>query len=184
VLRRRSALLLVLAGIALPAVGVLAESGDFSASEVGLKAAVLLKITKFVDWPSGRFDSATSPFAVAVVGDDPLGAALEPFLKDTRVADHPVVVTRFSRGDRLPKSHLIYIGDSEARRLEEIVTQAEECGALTVGTFSQFTERGGMFHLFAQNGRVRFAINNRSAHRAGLKISSKLLSLANAVITD
>lgn len=52
---------------------------------------------------------------------------------------------------------------------------------LTVGDLDQFAAKGGMIGLVMQSNRVRFEVNLQSAERAGLKINSKLLSLAIVV---
>jgi len=53
---------------------------------------------------------------------------------------------------------------------------------LTVGEHEHFLDQGGIMRLFLENNRVRFSVNQQSADRAGLQISSRLLRLARAVI--
>jgi hypothetical protein len=50
---------------------------------------------------------------------------------------------------------------------------------LTVGEVEGFTETGGMINFFREGTKIRFQINQGAATSAGLKISSKLLSLAS-----
>jgi len=52
---------------------------------------------------------------------------------------------------------------------------------LTVGETDQFTRRGGILNFTLLEGRVRIEINPEEAHRAGLKIDSKLLSVSTVV---
>ena len=54
-------------------------------------------------------------------------------------------------------------------------------GVLTVGDGERFVRGGGMVAFIIENRRVRFDINPSAAAGAGLKISSKLLSLARHV---
>jgi hypothetical protein len=152
--------------------------------ELALKAAVLLKIPSFVDWPAEVFESKNSAFVVVILGDDPLGGTVEQAFKNARIGERRVVVSRVSRVDQIPLCHMMYVGDSEERHLETILPTAEQKGVLTVGSFSRFAERGGMIHLLVENDRVTFAVNNGSTRRAGLKISSKLLSLAQSVFNE
>jgi len=49
---------------------------------------------------------------------------------------------------------------------------------LTVGETERFTESGGIINFTREGNKIRFAISDDTAKRAGLKISSKLLSLA------
>ncbi len=54
-------------------------------------------------------------------------------------------------------------------------------GLLTVGEGDSFVREGGMIGFVIDNRRVRFDINQAAAEAAGLKISSKLLSVARGV---
>lgn len=47
-----------------------------------------------------------------------------------------------------------------------------------MGETDHFTENGGMINFVLKSAKVRFEINKTAATSAGLKISSKLMSLA------
>ena len=53
--------------------------------------------------------------------------------------------------------------------------------ALTVSDAESFTDRGGMVGLFLRDNRLRFTVNRDAVERAGLRISSKALALAESV---
>jgi hypothetical protein len=52
---------------------------------------------------------------------------------------------------------------------------------LLVGEFPGFAGAGGAFQFVIEDNRVRFLINTDAAQRAGLRLSSKLLSVATVV---
>ena len=52
---------------------------------------------------------------------------------------------------------------------------------LSVGDSSEFTRRGGVIHLYLEDGHMRFAVNVAAAEKARLRISAKLLNLARIV---
>jgi hypothetical protein len=54
----------------------------------------------------------------------------------------------------------------------------KNCCVLTVGEEATFIAGGGIINLTLSDARVRVEINPDAAARAGLRISSKLLSLA------
>jgi hypothetical protein len=54
-------------------------------------------------------------------------------------------------------------------------------GVLTVGEKEGFLHEGGMIAFVVENRRVRFDVNQTAAENAGLKLSSKLLSVARSV---
>ena len=62
----------------------------------------------------------------------------------------------------------------------------ELCGApvLTVSDGAELIRSGGSIGLIVEEGRMRFAINPDAAHRAGLRLSSRLLQLAKISTDD
>jgi hypothetical protein len=52
---------------------------------------------------------------------------------------------------------------------------------LTVGETDGFAEQGGMVNLKLESGRVQIQINLSAAEEARVRISSKLLSLAQII---
>ena len=52
---------------------------------------------------------------------------------------------------------------------------------LIVGDMEGFARSGGIINLVMTEGKVHFEINVSAAERAGLKISSKMLKLAQIV---
>ena len=54
-------------------------------------------------------------------------------------------------------------------------------GTHTLSAPQGFAARGGMVNFTVEESKVRFEINEDAARRAGLKISSKLLRLAELV---
>jgi hypothetical protein len=77
--------------------------------------------------------------------------------------------------------HIVFIPVTEKDQAARIVRSLKGSVALTVGESEGFAVRGGMVNFTVEGGKVRFEINRHAADRAGLKISSKLLSLANVV---
>jgi len=52
---------------------------------------------------------------------------------------------------------------------------------MTVGEVEDFARDGGVINFVLRENKVRFEINVSAAERAGLKISSKLLKLADII---
>jgi hypothetical protein len=64
---------------------------------------------------------------------------------------------------------------------EVVINSLGATSILTVGETAGFAANGGMVNFTGEQSRVRFEINEAAARRAGLKISSKLLRLAELV---
>jgi hypothetical protein len=149
-------------------------------TEYQLKAAFLLNFAKFVEWPPAAFSDATSPIILGILGSNPFGDALERTIRDKTINNRPLVIKEFRSAAEATNCHLLFIGASEKARLPAVLKGLNEAKAsvLTVGETDRFTESGGMINFVRQGNKIRFQINEVAAKGVGLKISSKLLSLA------
>lgn len=151
------------------------------AGEYQIKAAFLQNFPKFVDWPALP-PGGPSPLVIGIVGDDPFGAMFTSMIAGATKEGHPLHVAHLHWNDRLSDCHVLFISSSEITHLPQILANAPN--ALTVGDFDSFARRGGIIELRTVGNRVRFDINSAAAHRAGLRVSSKLLGLAMHVYDE
>lgn len=142
-------------------------------SEYQIKAAYLLNFVRYVEWPPARLPSA-APLRLCVLGRDPFGDALAS-IDGRQVNGHEVRVRLL---DSVPLSgdcHLLFIADSEERRVGLILRSIAGRAVLTVSDIDGFAEAGGGIGLVVEEGRVRFDINQEALQREGLRASSQLL---------
>ena len=76
---------------------------------------------------------------------------------------------------------IVFITKSAEMEPELVVNSLGAASILTVGETAGFAANGGMVNFTNDQSKVRFEINQGAARRAGLKISSKLLRLAELV---
>lgn len=144
------------------------------------RAASLHNLAKFVEWPDGPAGTG-GPLVVAVFGADPVGPVLERLVWGGTVNGRPLVVRYAHRVEELLPCHVLFIGSSDRKRLGEILRAVGNASVLTVSDAEEFLQLGGAVRFTVEESTVRFRINLEAARRAGLQISSKLLSLAKAV---
>jgi hypothetical protein len=148
-------------------------------SEYQLKAAFLYHFAEFVDWPASAFVAPTSPMIIGILGDNPFGNELEQAVRGKSLNNHPLSVRSIgSVPEATTNCHILFISSSEKKRLPEIFTGLGQASVLTVGEMDRFNESGGMINFVLEGTKIRFQINDAAARRVGLKISSKLMSLA------
>jgi hypothetical protein len=74
-----------------------------------------------------------------------------------------------------------FVSASEERHLPSILNVFQGSRVLTVGDIGHFVGDGGMIEFVTEGGRMRMDIDVGATGRARLKVSSKLLALAQAV---
>jgi hypothetical protein len=157
-----------------------AAQGPTAADEA--KAAFLADFLGFVAWPEAAFDHEGAPIVVCVNAGDPLVYPLARIAHLRSVGSRRLEVRRRPRGTLPSGCHAAYLRATDAGELGRIIDYARTSGGLlTIGEIDGFASRGGVVELLVERDRIRFTINLTNAERAGLQISSKVLSLGRVV---
>jgi hypothetical protein len=151
---------------------------EFQPSEYQLKSAFLFNFAKFVEWPPEAFAKGRSPIVIGILGENPFGGDLERTIRNKTISNRSLAVKEIRSLAEATNCHILFISTSEKQRLPEIIQGLRGASVLTVGETERFTEAGGMINFVLEGNKIRFRINDEAAKSAGLKISSKLLSLA------
>lgn len=155
-----------------------ASAARQSSVELAVKATFLTKFTSYVDWPP-RSLPAGAPIVLCVVGADPFGSALEQAVSGQSSNGHPLILRRFTSASDIQRCHIAYLGGS-SRDVSAALAAAGSNPVVTV-TDSRNANVNGMIHFQLVGNSVKFDIDTYKSSRAGVGISSKLLSLARKV---
>src|SRR4029077_13509273 len=110
-------------------------------------------------------------------GENPFGTAMEDTVKDKSMSEHPFVVRRVRTSAEARKCHILFVADSDRKRVSELLTALKGASVLTVSDLDHFLELGGMIRFYMEGKHVRFEINHEVAKSSRLKVSSRLLQL-------
>jgi hypothetical protein len=157
-----------------------------------LQAAFLYHFAKFVDWPPSSFPETNSPFIVGVLGggsfgSDPFNGYLKNNVEGQFLNGHRFSVVSFAnvKDAQVLNCHILFIGTSETKRLDEIFRTLRGRSILTVSEIENFAQNGGMIQFTTQKTstdiRIRFEINKDAVRIANMRMSSQLLSLATDI---
>ena len=169
-----------LAVVALAAAGVHADAQEPVTDEYQVKAAFLYNFAKFVEWPTGTLGRSGS-IAICVLGQNPFGRMLEDTVSGKNVDGKTFVVRRVSDGKTAALCQILFVSSSERTRIEAMLGELRTGHVLTVGESDAFIDEGGIVNLKLDNGKVQIQISINAAEQAGVRISSKLLSLAQII---
>jgi hypothetical protein len=117
---------------------------------------------------------------VCVLGQDPFEGALEQAVNGKTVEGRPFLVRQVSdvsaRG-----CQILFVSAAERQRFRSNAGDQKASGVLTVGESQGFAADGGVMNFKLVDGKVRIEVNLAAAEQGRLRISSKLLSLADIV---
>ncbi|MEL6951295.1 MAG: YfiR family protein [Pseudomonadota bacterium] len=145
-----------------------------------LKLAFTYNIARFVTWPEHTDEEQTEAFHLCVLGKTPFRIANEN-LGRRRVADLPIeVIDLLGPPSKNLHCDLAYLS-ADAGDIGDVIELRLPETALTVSDAPGFANAGGIIELTRRNDRIAMRINVSNVRRAGLSISSQLLSLATLV---
>ncbi len=154
-----------------------------AAPERAVKAAFLYKFLGYVEWPAAAFAQPDAPLIVGIVGADDVAAELAQITTGRTIDNRPIAVRRLHEGDSLEGVHAVFIGRAEATRLGSLLRATRERPILTVTENPGALDQGSVINFLLLDGRVRFEISVDAAEKSGLKLSSRLLAVAQSVRT-
>lgn len=148
--------------------------------ESAVKAAFLYKFGSFVEWPPGAFAAPGAPFVIGVYGDEAVASELGQLARGRRIDDHPLAVERVRDADDLAGLHVLYAGGPRESRVRELLAGVRG-PVLTVADSPLAGRAAPVLYFTEEQGRLRFAVSLTAAAARGLKLSSKLLAVAQSV---
>jgi len=145
-----------------------------------VKAAFLYKFLGYAEFPPGAFVDAASPVTIGVLGADDLAAELARIVSGRTVNNRPVVVRMLRESELGTPVHLLFIGGLDAGRVGRMVRGAGNA-MLVVTECDGGLQQGSAINFRIVDERVRFDVALDAAERNGIKLSSRLLTVANRV---
>jgi hypothetical protein len=145
-----------------------------------VKAAFLFKFLSFVEWPRAALP-AGAPLVIGAVGGEDVAAELEQIVAGRVVEGRRVLVRRLPEGEVPAGVHLVFFGRGEASRLRALQRLEPSQPLLIVCDWEGALEAGAVVNFLRAEGRVRFEVALDAAERRGLRISSRMLAVAQSV---
>jgi hypothetical protein len=169
----------VVAFIAVLAVGRPIDLRAQRSLEYEVKAAFLFNFIQFIEWPEESL-RAGEPFRVCLAGENPFAGVLAQTVAGEQVAERPIAVEVIAADASPARCQVLFVPQSQGARSTALIRSAATAPILIVGESRRFLDAGGLINFVVESGHVRFDVNAEAAAARGLRISSKLLRVARA----
>ena len=147
--------------------------------ERNVKAAFLYKFLMFAEFPPTAFADPAAPMVIGVAGDDEMARGLAQLVAGRTVNRRPVVVRALRENDAADGLHLLFVGGNDAARLARIARPPTPL--LIVTEAANGLQHGSVINFRIVAERVRFDVSLEAADKNKIKLSSRLLTVANLV---
>jgi len=151
--------------------------------ESQIKAAYLYKFASYVDWPPAAFAQADMPVTIGVMGADEIASELAVIQNGRPPNSRAIEVKRVKPGESLSGVQMLFVGHDESARLKRLGDMVQSRPVLTVTDSAGALGYGSVINFVTVDDRIRFEVSLAQAEQNGLKISARLLGVAQKIET-
>jgi hypothetical protein len=142
--------------------------------EYTVKAGYLYNFALLTEWPS---DAMGENLELCLIGNDDFMPALET-LQDKTVNNRHINIRRLEHTSEAKQCHILFIAEVERPEFALLKREIAGRAILTVTDNEALAKSGLAIFLRPERQRLVFEINTNAAISANLKISARLLRLA------
>lgn len=149
-------------------------------TERRVKAAFLYKFLGYTEFPSSAFGDAASPVLIGVAGSAEMLAELARTVAGRTLHGRPIVVKSVREGDNPGPLHLLFVAGNDSAWVARML-RAATGAMLLVSECEDGLQNGSVINFRMIDERVRFDVSLDAAEKNNVRLSSRLLSVANHV---
>lgn len=142
------------------------------------QALYIFNFARNTSWPQ---EDNGKEFTITVVGDNAVASALRAVVKSKKVGDRVVTINETSSASGLPKSDIVYLGESKASRIGQLVASQAGNKVLIISGASGQCSQGAGIAFAPDGGKLSFEINEANIAKHGLKVAPKVAQLGRQV---
>lgn len=152
---------------------------DNRVEEYTLKAALLIKLTRFVYLPENHAQSDT--LNICVIGHNPFEQILNKMSQQAG-SEKPIVIHEISNINPQSHCHFSFISQSANNNLTSILNTLKQQQSVTISDIDGFAKQGGMIELSLNDGEsIEILINRTAADEQSVQFNAQLLRLATLI---
>ena len=144
-----------------------------------VKVLFLHQISKYVMWPAEPTQNA---FTIGVYGNYPeLLSELNKLALEKKRGDQPYVIIHYKQLSEIKPCHVLYLTPESDGEISKVLEKLKGKNTLLVTDKDGMTKKGSCINFFYEDNKQRFELGNENVKQQGLKISSKLSSIAKVI---
>lgn len=146
-----------------------------------IKAVFLYKFADYIEWPSPSLADDGTPLTIGVIGSDEVAKELLSLNRNNTVTKHPIHIKQLELTDNWEDLQILFIGKDKQGRVDELLDQFQSKPVLTVTESNGALSAGSVINFVPDQEYIRFEISVANAESQGIKISARLLNVAQKI---
>jgi hypothetical protein len=163
-----------------PPAAVQAGAAQAAGMERRVKAEFLYKFLGYTEFPATAFSDAASPVQIGVAGSDDMLAELARTVVGRTLKGRPILVKPVREGEHPGPVHLLFVAGSDCAAVARVL-HAVPGALLPVTECEGGLPAGSVINFKMVDDHVRFDVSLDAAEKNNVRLSSRLLNVANHV---
>ncbi|MEO1050853.1 MAG: YfiR family protein [Bacteroidota bacterium] len=138
---------------------------------------MIYNFLKYIEWPG---NAQSGDFVIGVIGDDAVYNTLTKWYSTKKKGTQSIVIKKFSSIDQV-NCHMVFMGKSMSKEFDKLKDQLSGKNTLIVTNKSGLGAKGSGINFKIENNRLKFELNKSSITASKLKVSSKLMGMAEVI---
>jgi len=147
-------------------------------NESQLKSVWLEHFTRFIEWPA---EEGQAYFVIKTLGTGAINDYLIDTYSNRTINGMPVKVVAVANVADVGNCHILFINESEARQIGQVLDMVQRRPILTIGDTRGFGKKGLIINFYKEGDKIRFELNISAAKDSGLEVSFRLLESARII---
>ena len=144
-----------------------------------IKVLFLHQISKYVMWPG---EPSQNAFTIAIYGEYPeMLSELNKLAAEKKRGDQPYVIVHYKQLSEIKPCHLLYLTSGNDGEISKVLEKLKGKNTLLVTDKDGMIKKGACINFYYEDNKQRFEVSNENAKQQGLKISTKLSSIAKVI---
>ncbi|MBI9073721.1 MAG: YfiR family protein [Melioribacteraceae bacterium] len=143
-----------------------------------IKAAMIEKISHFVEWPQNTNDEN---FIIYILGNHPIQSYLSDLFSSRKIKNKNVTINKISKISEIKNCNVLIVSSEFRNSIPNIIAKVTKKEILTISDSDGFAEAGILFNFYNEGSSIRFELNESTLKNSDLRISYRLLNLARII---
>jgi hypothetical protein len=153
-----------------------------AASAAAVKAAYLSKFLNYIELPVTTLRDNDGPLVIGVAGAEDVYNALVQAIQERSAGARRLMAVRLNEADSPAGLHLLFVGQQIDPLHSALVHAARERSVLLVTDSPNGLKAGACINFVTVANRIRFEVSLEAAEANSIRISSRVLALAERVV--
>ncbi len=156
-------------------------STNVAAQEAKFKAVFTLNFIRYIGWPE---TAQEGDFVIGVVRGREVASWMESQSKGKKFGFQDIVVKQYRSAEEVEDCQVIYVSSAVNLRAqgELLADKALQNKALLITEAEGATNHGAAINFVVRDGALKFELHKGNASRASLQFSSRLETMAAAIV--